>query len=334
MADLLKIGLPLTRQNIGPKIFLRRLKKSITEQKLAKLYHFYNPLHQIAIYNTTAKNIYQKPYVLRIDGIHFDKMETYQNNKELNNKIFDSIKKADGIIFQSEFNKLFLEKILGKTTIKNIVINNGAEIIGNSKNLIDRKYKKSEKKTIICSANWRKHKRLLDIVKVINKLNSIKNEYELIIIGQNASNFISSSTKSIKIVGNVDPSELNYYYQISDLYIHLAWIDHCPNTLIEAISNGLPVIVSNQGGAKEIVEMTNSGIISKCDKNIVVGEFVDLYNPPEPDINVIVNDVLDVFNNYNYYKNNMKLDAINIDLVARKYVSFLENVYNDLRLAK
>jgi glycosyltransferase involved in cell wall biosynthesis len=34
---------------------------------------------------------------------------------------------------------------------------------------------------------------------------------------------------------------------------HLAWLDHCPNTVVESLSVGTPVICSEDGGTSEIV---------------------------------------------------------------------------------
>ena len=63
---MLKIGLPYTQQNNGPKIFLRRLEKSFKKQKLAKSCHFINPFHHIDLFSSNARNYYKKPYVVKL----------------------------------------------------------------------------------------------------------------------------------------------------------------------------------------------------------------------------------------------------------------------------
>ena len=40
---------------------------------------------------------------------------------------------------------------------------------------------------------------------------------------------------------------------MSDAMIHLAWLDHCPNVVVEAVSQGCPVICTDSGGTKEII---------------------------------------------------------------------------------
>ena len=48
-------------------------------------------------------------------------------------------------------------------------------------------------------------------------------------------------------------NEVHEYLKKSDLYIHTALNDNCPYSVIEAISNELPVIAFNVGGVPEIV---------------------------------------------------------------------------------
>ena len=44
-------------------------------------------------------------------------------------------------------------------------------------------------------------------------------------------------------------------------------LDPCPNSVVEAIACGLPVVCSNTGGTPEIIKATNGGIIVNSDKN-------------------------------------------------------------------
>jgi len=39
---------------------------------------------------------------------------------------------------------------------------------------------------------------------------------------------------------------------------------------------------------------------------ITFGEYVDLYNPPDPKIDIVVQNVLQILNNYNVYKQNIQ----------------------------
>lgn len=322
---MLKLGLPSTKKTIGPKVFLRRLKKSIENQHLAKIYHFFNPFHDVGLYSSNARNIYGKPYIVRIDGIYFDKMETLGSNSEKNKPIFDAIKNANGIIFQSEYNKKQLELFYGDISAKNIIINNGA-FINTSKNSYRKELNlNNNDKIIICSAHWRAHKRLKSIIQVFYKLKLEINNLKLIILGKNAQ---FKEAPDIIYAGEIEPNELYKYYKSANLLLDLSWIDNCPNTFVEAIANGLPVVCSNQGGTKELVEKTNAGIISDCDEDIVLGEYLDLYNPPDPDINKVSKDVLSILNNYGSYKDNINYNAVDINSIAVKYIEFIRLASN------
>jgi glycosyltransferase involved in cell wall biosynthesis len=59
--------------------------------------------------------------------------------------------------------------------------------------------------------------------------------------------------------------------------IHLAWLDHCPNTVVEALSQGTPIICSEQGGTKELVK--EFGVILKESKSYNY-ELTNYDNPP------------------------------------------------------
>ena len=107
MQKQIKIGFPSLKKDIGPKIFLRRLKENIEQKKLGRICHFLNPIHDIDIFTSVARNYYGKPYVLRIDGIYLDEKDLSGGHHSRNKAIFRSIKRAAGVIFQSRFNKLF-----------------------------------------------------------------------------------------------------------------------------------------------------------------------------------------------------------------------------------
>ena len=112
------------------------------------------------------------------------------------------------------------------------------------------------------------------------------------------------------------------------MYIHLAWIEPNSNSQAEAIASGLPSICANNGGNFELINKTKAGIVSNCDKRVGLG-LIDYYNPPEPDYNVLINDFLKIYNNYENYK---KIVRDNIDILksAQEYVEFLKIYSLDL----
>jgi len=58
---------------------------------------------------------------------------------------------------------------------------------------------------------------------------------------------------NVVYTGKISPDQTYAYYKAADAMIHIARLDACPNTVIEALSFGKPVICNNAGGAPELV---------------------------------------------------------------------------------
>ena len=88
---------------------------------------------------------------------------------------------------------------------------------------------------LITSAHWRTHKRLKETIKLVNFLNekvSKNYRYKLIVLGNNKK---TESNENVIYAGEINPSKLSDWYRTADIYIHLAWIEPCGNTQIEAM---------------------------------------------------------------------------------------------------
>tara|TARA_A100001011_G_C14280005_1_gene831141 strand:- start:1113 stop:2108 length:996 start_codon:yes stop_codon:yes gene_type:complete len=314
-------------EKIGPYIFLERLSKELKKKNIM-LSSKYNPFYDIALFLSTNKSIYRKPYIIRIGGIYFDKKNTINNTFNTNKKIFDSIDGSIGTIFVSEFTKELTQKLHGNFNKKNIVINNSVPISifkpdGENK----RKKLKIKKDTfvIIASSSWRRHKRLSEILEFFNLINSEIKNLKLIILGEVKKKIID---KDIIYAGKIEPMKLPDWYRTGNIYINLAWIDHNPNTLAEAIACGLPSICTNNGGNRELIENCDAGIVSNADENFNF-ELVDYYNPPKPNYKVLKNDFLKIYENYSFYKNNIKYENISLEKASIKYIKFLQECLNE-----
>jgi len=84
-------------------------------------------------------------------------------------------------------------------------------------------------------------------------------------------------------------------YGRSTKFIHLAYLDHCPNVVVDAQACGCEVVCSSTGGTNEIVY--SGQIINEKEWNF---EPIKLYEPPSFDFDNI--DVVSIKNDVEHSK--------------------------------
>jgi len=186
--------------------------------------------------------------ILRVDGIWFSPDNFEENNKFIKNA-YDHV---DAVIVQSEFDRQMIEKWFGKRDNVH-VIHNGIEKYESS-------FTHSSTPRFVCSANWHPQKRLEDNLRLFQKIRNTMSDAKMTVLGKNA--VVAghrSLTENVAFKGSVSHEECLKVYRNSDYMIHLAWLDHCPNVVVEALSEGCPVICTDSGGTSEIVR--DNGII-------------------------------------------------------------------------
>lgn len=222
----------------------------------------------------TNKLNYRKPFVQRVDGMWF---KPEQHKAGMNQKIEWTHRNADAVIHQSEFDRTMLSKWLGKPR-RSVVIPNGIELQPanlRSETLIEMR--KRFDKIFVCSANWHAQKRLVDNINVFRAIRA--NQYPnscLIVLGSNPD--VQVADRSIFFTGSIRHDLCAEVYSVADWMLHLAWLDHCPNVVVEAIAQGCPVICSSEGGTKELVERAGGVVVP--DAQPYDFELVDYDNPP------------------------------------------------------
>ena len=174
---------------------------------------------------------------------------------------------------------------------------------------------------IVVSGAWRRHKRLNEILELFTKLKLRIKNLKIIILGNYRTEKIE---EDVIVAGNIAPNNLPDWYRTGNIYVHLSWVDQNPNTLVEAIACGLPALCTNNGGTRELVEKTNSGIVSVVDEDYNY-ELVDYYNPPKPNFEILLRDFMKIYNNYEFYKKNINTEPIDISHAAKKYLNFFKN---------
>jgi glycosyltransferase involved in cell wall biosynthesis len=264
----------------------------------------------------TDKLNLKKPFVQRLDGIWF---KPEQMNNGMNSKIEYAFDKASSVIWQSEFDREMTQKYFGKR--EGVVIPNGIEIkraAVKSEQLIDMRG--TFDKIFVSSANWHPQKRLHDNIEFFRQVRQTQFPNScLIVLGNNPDYHVAD--KGIFYAGSIRHDLCAEVYAVADWMIHLAWLDHCPNSVIEAISQGCPVVCSSEGGTKELVSLTRrDNGITLLDKERYDFSLVDYDNPPRMPLNDI--PLLPA----------MRAQPYSVDIVkcAKKYEDTLLSVLNEI----
>jgi glycosyltransferase involved in cell wall biosynthesis len=176
-------------------------------------------------------------------------------------------------------------------------------------------------KYYIAVSKWRPHKRLTDIIESF-LLADIPETF-LYVLGDTTKSgaYLSKYETHPRIIflGNIKSREdLFNYYHHAIASIHLCWFDACPNTVVEAVVAGCPVITNNTGGTHEIVK-PSGGIVLDIDKPYNYSP-IDLYNPPAVDRRLIADAMEEVY----VRRPRIIADHVSITNIAEQYKTFFQ----------
>jgi glycosyltransferase involved in cell wall biosynthesis len=242
----------------------------------------------------SSRHNYEKPMFQRLDGIYFN---TAQDYEKWNANIKRTYEIATGVVFQSEFNRQLTTRYFGQHK-NSIVIHNGADLetIREVPEFPLDRYDNLWS----CAAAWRPHKRLNENVRYFLE-HSGPND-GLIVAGDVPLNQKIIDDK-IYYAGQLTQKQLFSLYKKSKFFIHLAWLDHCPNVVVDARACGAQIICSSAGGTKEIAG-SDAIVIKEDDWDYTP---VALYEPPPMNFanktNIGVDSELDMYTVCNRYKN-------------------------------
>jgi glycosyltransferase involved in cell wall biosynthesis len=261
----------------------------------AFLFNSFQNLRQALKYK---KKYPDKIFVHRVDG----PISLYRNSRnpsidrlifEVNNCI------ADATIFQSNFS-LQANKDLGMN------FNQPAKKIFNAPdNSIFHPNSRSDpdfenRKLKLISTSWSSNPmKGFDVYQYLDK-NLDFSKYEYLFVGNSPVEF-----DNVQQLPPQDSAAIADLLRNSDMYITASKKDPCSNSLIEALSCGLPAIVRNDGGHPELIGRG--------------GEKFE--NPAE-----IVEKIEKIRHDYNQYANN--LPVFDLSDTAGQYSDFIEDVFS------
>ena len=270
------------QSNSGPNKFTRQLFKKLIGEKGFEITSQEDCEVEFCLIQQETQK--KKPMVLRLDGIYFN---SEQDFKSQNAPIKFSYDNADAVIFQSNFNKKLTEKWFG--VHKNSFVVHNAFLETSS---LDKTFKELHRGLEIwsCASSWRPHKRLIENVRYY--LENAPQDSVFIIAGtgfttedrSNIKDLVSSqkydvTSKNIVFYGELQYNKLKDLYAASSTFVHLAYLDHCPNVVVDAVAHGCHIICSSTGGTKEVV--TKGTVIQEEDWDFSP---IKLYQPPQLDL--------------------------------------------------
>jgi glycosyltransferase involved in cell wall biosynthesis len=137
------------------------------------------------------------------------------------------------------------------------IIPNGVEMPETTFQICHSSENKS-RTNILVVGNLRKEKGLIYLLKALAQLNTKQQEFfSLKIIGEGEqreklSKFLMLQEMDVTLEGS--QTDLDPYYRWADIYIQPSISEGFSNSILEAMSYGLPVFASNTGVAREILE--------------------------------------------------------------------------------
>jgi len=235
---------------------------------------------------------YKKPIVMYSIGTEWKKgIDIEEANKPLK----DLYKNADAVIHVSDYCRRITEKVFG-TRPRTYVIIPACE-----PNLPES-YPNTPGIKCVSTAIWRPIKRVEDLKEVFKDLQTASGPITLDIYGSPEGPMLD------------DFSEYHNYH----IYIQVSRKEGMPNTVLEAMSYGLPCLVTNCGGAKEAIG--EAGVV--IDNDPSDDEMFDLDNIEKLDFEKFKKGLFEIISNLDIYRTKVRkrvTSQLNDRIAAEKF---------------
>lgn len=275
----------------GPNSFGRKLMEALRERGHEADVGVSDPDVQLSFISAMQK---RARLVLRLDGIYFNSAQDWRS---MNEPIRRSYQLADSVVFQSEFNRRLTERYFGSPK-KYAVIGNGVCPDAVRKVPI-MQHSELDRFTEVwsCASSWRPHKRLKENIRYF--LEFAPQTACLVVAGENPDHVVDHPR--VLYAGQLGWEQCVSLYKRSRKFLHLAFLDHCPNVVVDARAAGCQLVVASSGGTREIAG-SEATVIQDIDWDM---RPLELYSPPSLDFRVSTKNGLE--------------SSVDMKVVAEKY---------------
>lgn len=262
----------------------------------------------IALCPVYGKNNHRCKTIYRIDGMYYD-----IDRQKMNKGIKKNIETGDGIIFQSQFSKDMCTRMLKCQAKRSAIIPNGMDqsvFAGMNKDY-------NGELLFVSAAHWRPNKRPGTIAHAF--IESRLDNARLIFIGDMEDKKRVKHPK-IQYVGTKNRKDIIDIYRQAHYMIHICHIDSCPNSVVEGLSAGLPVVCNNIGGTPELVG--SSGIIANIEPKFDFRFLQNMKQIPKVNRAELAKQIRELAN----IREPVRRPDLDISHVAKRYKEFFEKV--------
>lgn len=254
--------------------------------------------------------------LIRLANAHVNSKAWY---KEYNTRKWRCIKNCHGVIYQSEYGKRVCNAMIGKIKLPSVIIPNGIDPVFYSD--IEPYKSKFKYNFSAVSRDWTPQKRLIGVIK---SFRDAEIPDSCLFIAGNARGVKKKygTFENVIFLDNVDQRTLGSIHKLCNAMIHMVYLDTCPNSVVEALVAGCPVICSNQGGTKEIVAPILPGLVIQTDPEYNY-RVTNLDNPPKLNRQLLAEKIREVIANPPKFTTPEYLDIKN---TAKAYLEFFKRM--------
>lgn len=258
----------------GPNGFARKLSSALTDRGHAVTFVRGDAASSDARIVFIQGEHSETPTALRLDGIYFNTRQDWERQNAPIRRSYDA---ADLIIHQTDFDKRLIESYFGEHRAATVIRNAGEPNQTMEVPPLVHPALDSFAQTWVSASSWRPHKRLSENIRYFREFSG---ERDCLVVAGSVNEDLSGvSLDRVLFAGDLDQRTLTSLYRRSSRLIHLAWLDHCPNVVVDARAAGCRIVCASSGGTEEVAG-PDAIVVQEEEWDLLP---IDLYSPPRLD---------------------------------------------------